>query len=724
MNHNISLTSLSDASMTRVSLAVRDQTGTFPNTDEKRYSGQVNSQMTLNKHFDFDYSMNYTRTESKNIPQTGYKAGNVLQAITQWFGRQVDMKDMKEKYDTVDPTTDLPYSWNPDYHQNPYYTLYKNVNPYKRNRLFGKSSLFYKPVESLKFEARVGYDYFDLQANTNRVYTTDEPDGWFRQYGVKQTELNADLIAYYNKIFGDFSVNAFAGGNYRDFYWETSTMGANMLTVPGLFTMSNIQGSAVTEMDHRHERTNSVYASASLGFRSMAYIDVSARNDWSSTIADPFFYPSVSVSWIPTATFEDLQSETLNFLKIRGNWAKIGSATEAYKSGSYYGAESSTINGNSQFHLPFIYPPKGLRPESVVTAEVGLEAQFFNNRLGLDLAYYNKTTTDQIMEVATSRATGYVSMLINAGEISNKGLEVQLRAKVVDTKDLKWTLALNWAKDASKIVELYTDPVTGQSLDQFQIGSEWSTYVYAVPGESWGSIYGVGMYEQRVKDAGGNVVEDANGKEKTVPGVYVIGSNGLPQTETKKLGSVAPDWIAGLHSELTWKEFTLGLLFDYRKGGDIFSVSTMWGSYTGVLDYTAAGDIREHAIVVGKDVLADKKFVKEDGSPNDAETDAMSFFYSYYVNRELSVFDGSFLKLREMYLTYTFPKNFLRTNKYIKGGSVSLIANNVAILWLHGSNKSHFDPESTKSSANSGIGLETGAYQPTRSMGIKLGLTF
>jgi TonB-linked SusC/RagA family outer membrane protein len=724
MNHNISITSLSDVAMTRVSLALRDQVGTWPNTDEKRYSGQVNSQMKLGKQFDFDYSMNYTRTESKNIPQTGYKAGNVLQAVTQWFGRQVNMQDMKEKWETVDPTTDLPYSWNPEYHQNPYYTLYKNVNPYKRNRLFGKSSLFYKPLESLKFEGRVGYDYFDLQANTNRVYTTDEPDGWFRQYGVKQTELNADLIAYFNHQYGDFSVNAFGGANYRDFYWETTTMGANMLTVPGLFTMSNIQGSAITDMDHRHERTNSVYASGSLGYRSMAYVDVSARNDWSSTIADPFFYPSVSLSWIPTASFEDLRSDALNFLKIRGNWAKIGSATEAYKSGSYYGAETSTINGNSQFHLPYIYPPKGLRPESVVTAEVGLEAQLFNSRIGLDIAYYNKTTTDQIMEVATSRATGYRSMLINAGEISNKGLEIQLRAKVIEQKDLQWNLSLNWSRDVSKIIELYTDPSTGQSLEQFQIGAEWSTYVYARPGESWGTIYGAGMYEQRVKDANGNIALDANGNEKTVPGVYVVAANGTPRLETKKLGSVAPDWLAGLNSELTYKDFTFGLLFDYRHGGDIFSVSTMWGAYSGVLDFTAEGDIRERAIIVGVDVLKDMKFVNEDGSAVTATTNAHDFFNSFYLNRQLSVFDGTYLKLRETYLTYTFPKSLLQNQPYIKGGHLSLIANNVAILYLHGSNRAHFDPETAKSSDNAGVGLEVGAYQPTRSMGIKLGLTF
>lgn len=707
MNHNISLTSQTDKATTRASLAYRDQTGTIPNTDQKRYSAQLNTKLTLNKYIDYDLSLNYTRTESDNLVQGGYNAGNIMQSLTQWFGRQVDMKDQEANWDKIDPTTGKPYSWNPGYHQNPYYTVNKNTNSYERNRLFGKTSLYYKPFEFLKFEGRLGYDYYDTQANQDTYYNTDSPEGKFRHYAQKQTEINADFIAYFNKNFADFSVSILAGANYRNVNWAKSTLGANMLTVPGLFTMSNIKGSPFTEEDHSKIRSNSVYASGSFGYKSMAYIDVSVRNDWSSTIADPFFYPSVSASWIPTATFEGLQSDYFNYLKIRGGWAKIGSATSAYRSGTYYSAVSNTIFGNSQFYMPTIYPPRGLKPESVETVEVGIEAKLFKNRLSIDAAYYNKITTDQIMEVATSKATGYNSMLINAGRLKNNGVELQVRGTVIQTKDWQWDLTLNWAKDNSKIEELYTDPVTGQALTQYTIGSEWSTYLYARPGESWGTLFGSGMSQN----------------EK---GEYIIGKNGLPKTENKKLGSVTPDWLAGLRSELTWKNLSFGFLLDFRKGGDVFSVTQMFGSYCGVLDYTAEGDVRERPIIVGKDVLADMgTFVKEDGTPNDIETSAMPFFYSYYLgNRQLDVFDGSYLKLREMHISYIFPKAWMARTKFIKAANVSLVGSNLAILWLHSSNKANIDPESSTGSENKGVGLESGASMPSRSFGLKVGLTF
>ena len=706
MNHNISISNRTDKSSTRASLSYRDQKGTIPNTDQRRYSAALNTQMAVNKYVDFDLSMNYTRTESDNLPMTGYNAGNPFQSMLQWFGRQVDMKDLEAKWDTTDPLTGKPYNWNPNYHQNPYYTVNMNKTGYERNRLYGKSSLWYKPFEYLKFEGRLGYDYYDNRMNLNTVYETDNPEGRFRQYDQKQTELNADFIAYFNKTWGDFNVSLIAGANYRDVNWSSVSVGANMLTIPGLFTVSNAKGAVVATQDHSHIRSNSVYASGSIGYKNMLYLDLSARNDWSSTIDDPFFYPSVSASWIPTSTFENLQSDVLTFLKIRGGWAKIGSATSAYRNGSYYSSVSSAFNGTSQFYMPATFPPVGLRPESVKTWEIGVEANLFDNRLGIDAAYYYKQTTDQIMNVATSKATGYSSMLVNAGEIENKGVELQLRGTVIRTKDWNWDLTVNWSKDNSKIIDLYTDPVTGQSLTEYTIGEEWSTYLYAKPGEEWGSLYGAGMVR--------------NDK-----GEIIVGKNGLPKSETRKIGSVTPDWLASLRSDLSWKNLSLSVMFDYRSGGDVFSVTQMWGAYTGILDFTAAGDIREKGMIVGQDVMTDKVFVKEDGTPNDIRVDAQTFFPgTYTTNREFSTFDGSFLKLREISLTYTFPREWMKKTKFIKAANASLIGNNLALLWVHSSNIAHIDPESSTSAGNGGVGMESGSYMPSRSFGLKVGLTF
>jgi len=707
-SHNISVITRTKGATTRASLGFRDQKGTLPNTDQTRVSAQVNSNVEINKYISFDLAMNYTMTQSENLPQGAYNAGNPLQSLLQWFGRQVNMESLKNLYDKGnDPYTGKPYSWCPDYHQNPYYTMYYNTNSFERNRFFGKTSLWFKPTSWLKFEGRLGYDYYDTYTKQVVLYHTDYPDGGFWSYNQKNSEINADFLAYFDKTFGDnlLSVNAVLGANYRDLDYKTSSLSAEALIVPGLYTISNVAGSPGTNMGGSHIRSNSVYASLSLGFKGMLYIDASARNDWSSTIADPFFYPSVSGSWIITETFPVLKGTVLEFLKLRGGWAKIGAATGAYQTDRYYSSVGYNIHGVGQFYNPTTYPPAGLRPESVETSEIGLEARFFDNRLGFDVAMYNKNTTDQILNVEVSRATGYNAMIINAGEINNKGIEVQLTANPVRTSDFNWNITLNWSMDRSKILYLYENEESKQLIDVYTIGSSWSVYTQARKGEPWGAIYGTGS----VTDEDGNIV---------------VGANGRAKRQSKVLGNVNPDWIAGLQMDFTWKNLSLGVMFDFRKGGDFFSVSQMFGAYTGIYDYTAANGVRENGVVFGKDILTDRKFVKEDGSVNDIVVAPTSAFSDFYSNRSYSVIDGSYLKLKDFYITYTIPASRISKNNLVKAFNVSLVGNNVAILWLHKSNITRVDPESSMNSANSGVGMESNAYLPTRSIGLKVGITF
>jgi outer membrane receptor protein involved in Fe transport len=672
----------------------------------QRYAATVNNKYTVNKHIDFDISANYIRTTSANLPGTGYEATNPAQSLLQWFGRQVDMKALKDNWQQVDENGDY-YNWQQEYHANPYFVAYRNTNKYVRDRVYGKSSIWYKPTDWLKFEGRLGIDHFNSDQLSKREKDPDYPDGYFRDYNRHTTEINADFIAYLNKQLGDFNINALAGANYRDYDYAIKTIGGNMLTVPGVYTVTNVVGSPLAEENHELRRSNSVYANASLGWKNQVYIDVSARNDWDSTIDDAFFYPSVSGSWILTETLPSAtESGWLNFLKLRGGWAKIGSATDPYRNGSYYRAETTGMKGVALFSNPFVFPPVGLRPEMVKTWEIGLEANFIHNRLHLDAAYYQKTTTDQIMEVNTATSTGYRSMLINAGEISNKGIEIQLGADIFkNPQGFSWTATLNWAKDKSKVVELYTDPATGQALESYQIGSIWSVTNLAKPGKSWGTLTGTGY------------VYNDDGSIQV--------SNGFPvYAATQEIGDVTPDWLAGLHNEFSYKNWTLGILLDFRMGGDFFSLSQSFGGYTGIYDFTATGDIRENGVIAGKNVFTDKVFKTADGQINDVAVNAEDFFSHFYTIREMAVIDGSYLKLREAYLSYAFPKSLLAKSKYISGAKLSLIASNLALLWTHKSNLIGIDPESTYQSGNSGVGLEQNAYPAARNFGLKLGLTF
>ena len=301
MNHVVSVQAKGERVTTRASLSYRDQKGTIPNTDQKKYSGQLNTDMKLNKYVSFNLSANYTRTESDNLVGQGYGSNNPVVSLVTWAGRQVNMKSLKDNWDQKDAAGNYTYyNWIDQWHMNPYFTVNENTNSYQRDRVFAKSSLFYQPFEWLKFEGRVGVDYYNAKTFERHYYDRgDYPDGAFFQRNTSNTELNADIIGTVNKTFGDFNLSGVVGANYRDLSYETHQIGAQALTVRGVYTMANASGTVTADMDHSHIRSNSVYANASLGWRNQLYMDVSARNDWSSTIREAFFYPSVSLSWIP-----------------------------------------------------------------------------------------------------------------------------------------------------------------------------------------------------------------------------------------------------------------------------------------------------------------------------------------------------------------------------------------------------------------------------------------
>ncbi|MDR2809055.1 MAG: SusC/RagA family TonB-linked outer membrane protein [Tannerellaceae bacterium] len=711
MNHTISVLSESDKAGTRASLSFRDQAGTVPNTDQKHYGGQINTEMKLNDKIKYDLSANYTRTESDNIPAQGYGGNNPINGLYVWSARQMNMQTLKENWDQKDEAGNYTYyNWNTNYHVNPYFTVHENRNSYQRDRVFAKSSLYYQPFDFLKFEGRAGFDYYNAQT-FERYYMDygDHPDGGFEQRMMKNTELNLDFLASFNKTWGDLNVSAMAGANYRDNKYEYALLGASALTVRGVYTLSNKSGDASTDMDHSHTRSNSVYASGSAGWKNQLYLDVSARNDWSSTIRDPFFYPSASLSWIPTESFAALKNDVLTFLKLRGGWAEIGSATSAYRNRAYYFAETSSFKGVAQMYKSYQYPNPGLKPESIRTWEVGLDAGFFDDRLHIDVAYYYKTTKDQIMSVSTSNVIGFSSMLLNAGEIETKGIELQLRGDILrNPQGLNWTSTLNFSRDRSMIIKLV------EGLGVYQLGWTWGIPTQAIEGQPWGTLVSTGYARLDQKDP-------------TSP--IKVSEAGLIVQETgKKIGQISPDFLSGWRNDFSYKNLSFGFFLDLRIGGDIWSQSMSHGYGAGTAAFTAENGIRERAIVAGVDVMANEKFVMQDAGgnwvPNTIEVDAQTWFRDGGVS-EMYVFDGSFLKLREAYLTYAFPKAFLNKTKYFSKATVSLIGSNLALLWVHDSNTLRLDPETGGVSSDTrGVGFEQASVPSSRSFGIKLGLTF
>lgn len=722
MNHTVSLNAMTDKASTRASISYRDQRGTVPNTDQKRFGGQLNTDYKLNQYVSFDMNASYTRTQSDNLLGQGYGSNNPINSLVCWAARQINMDALKQNWDQKDEAGNYTYyNWNRSYHLNHYFNVYENTNSYQRDRIFAKSSLFYQPFDFLKFEGRVGVDYYHAKSfERHYIDWGDYPEGGFSQIKKTNTELNMDFIATFNKSFGDFNISAMAGANYRDVTWESEEIGAKALTILGIYTIANKQGDAVTTMDHSHIRSNSIYANASIGWRNQLYLDASARNDWSSTINDPFFYPSLSGSWIVTESLPALKGSNnlLSFWKLRAGWAEIGASTSAYRNRAYYYAASNSFNGTAQMYMSNTYPNESLKPESIQTWELGTELGFLNDRIHLDLAYYHKTTKDQIMTVTTDNTIGFNYMLVNAGEIQNKGVELQLRGDIIQNKDgFNWSSTFNFSKDKSKVISLYP------GVDTYNMGWTWGIGTYAKVGEEWGALMGTGFDRITQSDV------DAGTASADQIGAIKVSARGLARTKGSQIfGHVSPKALMGWRQDFSWKDLSFGFLLDMRIGGDIWSQSMSHAYTAGTAEVTAENGIRERAIVAGKDVMTDSKFVMQDASgnwvENTIETDAQTWFESGGVS-EMYVFDGSFLKLREAYVTYTFPKKLLSKTKYISKATVSLIGNNLALLWVHSSNTLRLDPEvGGVSSDTRGIGFEQASVPTSRSFGIKLGLTF
>ncbi|MEX6687640.1 SusC/RagA family TonB-linked outer membrane protein [Danxiaibacter flavus] len=725
-NNNVALTSNSDKGSTRLSLSSQQQNGTIPNTDQTKYSVQLNTSQNLTNKLKIDAMINYVRTDNKNLIGQGYNEFNPLQSLGSWFGRQVDVMDLKANWqkmmvNPLFPATGAPYNWNLNYHDNPYMSVYKNLNSRTKDRIIGYTSASYSFNKWFNAMVRVGNDWSSEYRKqiTSSLATANFQSGQggqFTEWNLYANELNADLMfTGGGKLSEDFSLNYTAGANYRDVRSRTTSVTANDLTVPDFFTITNAKGAPTNTSYQDHIRSNSVFAQGSLGYKSWLYLDVTARNDWSSTLPSnnwSYFYPSASLSWIFTDAL-GINSSILNYGKIRTSWAKVGSATTAAQLQNTFVASANTFNGTTLYSPNSRLAPQNLRPEMTTSNEAGIELHFLNNRLNLDATYYSKKTVDQIMPVSISTASGASSVFVNAGELQNKGVEVLLNLGILRTHSgLNWDMTFNWSKNKNNVAALYTDPVTKQSLASLNLSNAWATTIDAIPGQPFGVIRGAAYHRD----------------SKT--GAIVVNANGLPLFDkAQPIGNITPDWMGGINNSFTYRNFNFSFLIDVRKGGDLYSVTDMFGANTGILEYTAAGNIREKGLVVGKDVLGGEKVVKADGTPNDIVVSAdKAFKYLSYdgasSGTQFDIMDGSYIKLRQIQLGYNLPARVVSKIGWLKGAGLSVFCHNVALLAVSKSNKAHIDPETAFGTDISSIGIEEYQIPSTRSVGVKLNVNF
>lgn len=712
----------------RLSYTNDDETGMLPNSSIEKHVLNFGASRNLSDKLTVEANVSYTNQKAVGRYGTGYDGQNVMQSFGQWFQVNVDFQKLEELYLRDDGSQ---LSWNssyyddltPIYFDNPYWVRYKSYNDDHRNRIFGFSSLNYKFNDWVSAKAKVSIDSY-TETQNERIAVGSVDQSKFSNFTRQSSELNYDFMLNFNKNFDDFSVTGLLGTNARRNTVESiygSTVGG--LIIPDFYSVSNSISPASVSEALQKWGTNSLYASASVGFKDFVFVDLTDRYDISSTLPEGnngFNYYSASTSVLLTELDVLKNVPILSFLKLRANYAEVGSDAPVYSLFSTY-SQGTNWGSNGLFSVNSTMLNPNLRPERTKSFEVGLEANFFDNRVRADVAYYNNRSIDQLMPVTVSPLSGYSNIWMNSGEIENKGLELSLTANVLKTDNFNWDLSANWYKNSNTVLKLYKAE-TGEEVTNIMLMSAWDASVNVTVGQPYGVIRGTDFIY-------------TNGE----PTVLATGYYMISTATDLPIGNIQPDWSAGLSSRMSYKGFSLNVLFDGQKGGDIYSVNTKYGEATGVYEITAgtnqlgnpqrnpvldaAGNIVAGVTLANASPLSGGYVlpgVKADGTPNDILVNASRWGRAfYYTNSPTAryVFDASYIKFRELSVGYTLDKKLVDKTPF-SNITFSVIGRNLAILFK---NTEHFDPEMSLGSGNA-QGIESGAYPTTRSIGFNLKL--
>lgn len=690
----------------------------LPNTNMSRdnFNLRVN---TSAGPIDFDFSANYTRENVKNRPALGSSQSNVGKNLMT-LASTYNIEWLKN-YQNADGTY-ANWNGNDQYNRNPYWDLYKNENKSVKDVFRFTAKAIYNIDKHLKIQGTLGTDINNM--NFDDFIARSTPGvlpGKLTNSIFNNRTLNAEILALYNNNWGSFDLNATLGGNIFKVDNKTTVITGTDQQMDGVVSIINYAEQNVQPSTYK-KQINSLYASASLGYRSTYYLEGTVRGDRSSTLPssnNTYIYPSVSGSIVFTNFIKNSNIKNVfSFGKVRASWAKVGSDTDPYQLAlnyatgkySYPGFTIGMINNYTQ-------PNSDLKPTMTSSYELGAELKFFNGRLGIDLTYYNQTSKDQIISLASSAPSGYQSRLINAGKIQNKGIELAINGRVLQIKDFAWDAGFNFSKNSNKVLELV------EGMDFFQLAdASWvGVSVGAEVGKDYGSILGTDFK----RNENGDILIDKN--------------TGLPlyDENLKTLGNSTWDWTGGFYSTFTYKNFHLYAAFDIKMGADLYSFSMrsayLTGKATGTLPgreewyrseeaRKAAGMTEEQWRTAGKceGLIVDGVVDNGDGtySKNTYAVNPQNYWKSVAEKAPaLFIYDNSYIKCREITFGYTFPSSML--GKFVKSLSLSFVARNPFIVWK---NIPNIDPDSNYNT--SGMGLEYGSLPSRRSYGFNINVKF
>ncbi|MEN8250570.1 MAG: SusC/RagA family TonB-linked outer membrane protein, partial [Bacteroidota bacterium] len=697
----------------RIAYTRMDERGTVPNSKLARNTFNISLDRKLNDKFSANLSMNYINTQGYGRPSAGGSSGVIPYNMVIWTQRQLDLERLKDyKYPDGSQRTWRTGGFGNTVVQanNPYWLVNEDYSTDERNRVFYNAGFSYKIAESLSLNGRFGQDWYaDRRQDRRAVGTRYTP--YYLQDQIEFKETNADLILTYDKRFGeDISLVASLGTSmYNQKRQRNTQQTSGGLAVAGYYSIENSIDRPSIRDTWSEKEVQSVFATASIGYKDFVYFDVTGRNDWSSTLPadnNSYFYPSVGGSLV----FSELVDvDLLSFGKIRLGWAKAGNSASPYALDQIFSA-GTPVGSFPNFSNPVTLNNANLRPEITTSKEVGLDLNLFENRLGINLTLYSQQTIDQIFNINVSRTTGFANKWVNAGKVENKGVELQLLGDILRSDDgLNWNISVNYARNNNKVLELLPG-VDSYFIANFYTSGTSAVYLESRVGEEASTIYATKI--ARNEDGRNIIIADG-----TNAGTYKV------TDDVQKIGSVLPDFNLGISNSFSYKHITFSLLFDMQKGGVIFARDYQDALYAGNVAETTENNIREEGIVLDGVVNINPD---PEGAPiwkeNTTNIDARTYnILKRKTAGDHTVFDASYIKLREISFGYNLPSSVM-DRMPLKTLSISLVGRNLAIL--HRNTPDMIDPESAGNSSLNLQGRSYGQLPAARNFGFKLTTNF
>jgi TonB-linked SusC/RagA family outer membrane protein len=748
-----------------LSLSDTRGTGVYPKSNLRKDALSLSASYNFTDRLNVSANFNYLNSGSDNFRGLSYD--NYPYEDLYFTPNWLDINDLKNYWSEENVKQNV---WSNGFN-NPWFTVNENINTFKKVRPYGNVKLSWNITDDLSLMTRVG-GFNESYVTDNRTAKSEKavPNGGYAHLAREFQEINTDFLLNYKKNLGEFSVDASAGGNLFFQNNSFSTITGQNYVLPGLYTASNIDRSSVGYTATKaNKRINSLYGMASFGFKDAIFLELTGRNDVSSTLPvnnRSYFYPSASLSVVLSDLLKLPQA--ISQLKLRGGWAKVGKDTGPYMLAM--ALSKDTWGGSTTYSLPSKTPTSNLLPESTVSSELGLDVSVLKKRLGLNFTYYEVQNKKQITGISVSGSTGYTAANVNAGIVQNRGLEISLRAVPVLTKSVNWDFTFNFTKERSKLTALPAGVSNFQFWSRNNIYSQ--TDLNGTVGDLWGP----------------DVLRVTQGAYAGWP---LLNSNGYVQQGSGniKLGNVMPDFTLGFQTNLNVKRFTISASFDWRQGGEYYSESMKrltrdgrqdsWykgegsSTLTGILsnnsfkgDNTAlaaeiksnpgkynamngltyvggrtaelggfsyGGAIANGSFFPGVIAAANGEYTENFGATgtkyfrSDLIADPGSGYWSRGV--QSWIYDASFVKLRELSVAYKLPETVSR--RIASGGiSVSVFVRNL-MLWTKA--KNNIDPESTMMNTNDQfttttsylLGFDRASFYPwTMTSGLKLNIQF